>query len=173
FEDREVGGFFYTAAGHEQLISRPKDVQDSSVPSGNSMAATLLLRLGKLSGRGEYLAAAERTLKAFASLLEKHPAAAGQMLIALDFYLGPTRELIVVGDAEPAAEIMRQIYRGYLPNRVLARRPGAGHSAALDGAFRGKTAIDGQPTLYVCQDFVCQQPVAGREPIRRALNDLA
>ncbi|HVX14495.1 MAG TPA: thioredoxin domain-containing protein [Pirellulales bacterium] len=165
FEDRDAGGFFYTAADHERLIARQKDVQDGSVPSGNSMAVTMLLRLGKLCGRTDYLAAAERALRAFVGLLQKHPAAAGQMLIALDFYLGPTPEIVAMGDSSQLQEVVEGIRKRYLPNRVLACRPGQGHSAALDGAFAGKAANSNEPALYVCQDFVCQQPAVGREAI--------
>jgi uncharacterized protein YyaL (SSP411 family) len=169
FEDRGAGGFFYTATDHERLIARQKDVQDGSVPSGNSMAVTMLLRLGKLCGRTDYLAAAEQALKAFVGLLEKHPAAAGQMLIALDFYVGPTPEIVIMGDSQQAPDVVREIRKRYLPNRVLACRPGRGHSAALDGAFAGKSAADGEAALYVCQDFVCQQPAIGREAIAAAV----
>jgi uncharacterized protein YyaL (SSP411 family) len=170
FEDREAGGFFYTAHDHEQLISRQKDVQDGSVPSGNSIAATMLLRLGKLCGRADYLEAAERTLKAFMALVEKHPSAAGQMLIALDFYLGPTPELVAVGPtADQVSGIAQAIRHRYLPNRVLAYRPGNGHSAALDAIFAGKTAVGDQSTLYICQNFACQEPVVGRDTIFSAI----
>ncbi|HVA48105.1 MAG TPA: thioredoxin domain-containing protein [Pirellulales bacterium] len=169
FDDQESGGFYFTAADHEKLISRQKDVQDSSVPSGNSMAATLLLRLGKLCGRTDYLAAAERTLKAFAGLLEKHASAAGQLLIALDFYLGPAPELALVGASPETAEVAADLRRRYVPNKVIAGRPGTGHSRRLDSLFEGKTAVDGQPALYVCENFTCQAPVVGKPAIAAAL----
>ena len=169
FQDAESGGFFYTAADHERLISRQKDVQDSSVPSGNSMAATALLRLGKLCGRADYLEAAERTLKAFVSLLEMHPSAAGQLLIALDFYLGPTPELILLGASPEIDEVTADLRRRYLPNKVVAGRPGDGHSPSLDGAFEGKSAVDGKATLYVCRNFTCQVPVVGKQAIAAAV----
>ena len=60
FADPAGGGFFYTADDHEQLIARTKELTDSSTPSGNALAATALLRLGKLLGRSDYLDAAER-----------------------------------------------------------------------------------------------------------------
>jgi hypothetical protein len=169
FEDKESGGFFFTAADHERLISRQKDVQDSSVPSGNSMAVTILLRLGKLCGRSDYLEAAERTLKTFVTLLEKHPSAAGQMLISLDFYLGPTPELVAVGPSAQMSEIAKEIRRRYLPNRVITCRPGQGHSRALDGTFEGKSVVDDEPTLYVCEHFTCQHPAVGSEAVASAL----
>ncbi|HEV3339399.1 MAG TPA: thioredoxin domain-containing protein [Pirellulales bacterium] len=172
FEDEESGGFFFTAADHERLISRQKDVQDSSVPSGNSMAATLLLRLGKLCGRGDYLSAAERTLKAFMTLVEKHPTAAGQMLIALDYDLGPTSELVLLGPSPQVVEVAAGLRRRFLPNKVIACRPGQGHSRSLDGAFEGKRIEDGKPTLYVCRNFTCESPVVGEEAIAAAADAL-
>jgi hypothetical protein len=168
FEDQEAGGFFYTAADHERLISRQKDVQDSSVPSGNSMAATMLLRLGKLCGRSDYLDAAERTLKAFIVLLEKHPSAAGQMLIALDYYLGPTPELVLVGPVSQVNLAAADLRRRFLPNKAIAGRPGQGHSRSLDAIFEGKTA-DSQPALYVCRNFACESPVVGEPAIASAV----
>ncbi|HEX5447424.1 MAG TPA: thioredoxin domain-containing protein [Pirellulales bacterium] len=169
FADRQSGGFHYTADDHEPLIARQKDVQDGATPSGNSMAVTFLLRLGKLCGRAADLEAAHRTLTAFAGLLEKHPTAAGQMLIALDFYLGPTPELVLVDAAE---ELRGEIGRRYLPNKAFASRPGEGRSAALEGAFAGKAAAGDQPALYVCENFACQSPVVGREAILATIDHL-
>ncbi len=169
FADRQSGGFHYTADDHEPLIARQKDVQDGATPSGNSMAVTFLLRLGKLCGRAADLEAAHRTLTAFAGLLEKHPTAAGQMLIALDFYLGPTPELVLVDAPE---ELRGEIGRRYLPNKVFASRPGEGRSAALEGAFAGKAAAGDQPALYVCENFACQSPVVGREAILATIDHL-
>ena len=100
FADLAGGGFFYTADDHEQLIARHKDLQDSSVPSGNALAATVLVRLGKLTGRTEYLKAAEKTIQMAAALLERAPTASGQMLLALDMLLGPTPEIVFVGKSD-------------------------------------------------------------------------
>ena len=91
FADEENGGFFYTADDHEALISRNKDMIDSSVPSGNAMAATALLRIGRLVQRDEFVRASERTLQLGQGIMEQSPAAAGQMLLALDDYLGPSQ----------------------------------------------------------------------------------
>ena len=58
-----AGGFFDTADDHERLVTRPKDVQDNAVPSGNAMATTVLLRLAALTGEGRYRDAAERAMR--------------------------------------------------------------------------------------------------------------
>ncbi len=65
FEDKEAGGFYFTAHDHEALIHRPKPAHDHSLPAGNALAALALLRLGRRLGERRYLAAAERTLQLF------------------------------------------------------------------------------------------------------------
>ncbi|MEX2175514.1 MAG: thioredoxin domain-containing protein [Pirellulaceae bacterium] len=178
FEDRAGGGFFFTADDHEQLIARNKDFHDASVPSGNGMAATALIRLGKLTGRTDYLESARGALLAAVPVMERSPTAAGQLLIALDLWLGPLLELVLIGGPDQAENesLQAALQRAYLPNRVLAYRYApAGTptgSETLQPLFEGRTPLDGQPTLYVCQNFACQTPVVGRTAILAAVADL-
>lgn len=165
FADHDAGGFFYTATDHEPLLARQKDLQDNATPSGNSLAATVLVRLGKLCGRGDYLAAAQATFAASADLMERAPSAAGQMLIALSMYQGPTPELVLVGADQPtAAEALRALRGQFWPDKVLAARPARNEGSRLGGLFAGKK-LDGEVALYVCRDFACQAPRVGHEAI--------
>src|SRR5262249_14207870 len=151
FADSRSGGFFYTADDQEQLIARNKEIQDSSVPSGNALAATVLLRLGKLTGRSDYLSAAEKTFQAATALLSRAPTAGRQMLLALDTYLGPTPEIVLLGApaSRDTATVLGQLRRTYIPNKVAALRPApAGsdrRSPALDPLFAGKSPLDPEP----------------------------
>jgi uncharacterized protein len=167
FGDRDRGGFFYTATDHEKLIARQKDLYDNATPSGNSMAATALVRLGKLTGRGDYLSAAEGTLRAAARLMHESPTATGQMLLAYDMYLGPTPEVVILGDlnSTDTAAVLADLRHRYLPNKVLAARQAAdaAGSSALSGLFAGKKAIQPEPTVYICQNFACQAPATGKK----------
>jgi hypothetical protein len=174
FADADGGGFFYTASDHEQLIARNKELTDASTPSGNGMAATALLRLGKLLGRADYLDAAEATLQAGADLMRRAPMATGQLLLALDGRLGAGRELLLVGDlaSEPMKQAAGAIRRRYLPGCVVAARDvTSSDGSLLDGAFAGKQAIDGEPTLFVCENFSCQAPVVGVDAIAERLEN--
>jgi uncharacterized protein YyaL (SSP411 family) len=165
FADPVHGGFFFTANDHEQLITRQKDLYDNAVPSGNSMAVLALLRLGKLTGRADLLAAAERALRAGAAVMQQSPRAAGQLLIALDMYFGPTYEIVIIGDpAAPATHtVLGAVRHRFIPNKVLACRGGAAGpaTAALDPLFAGKTGQPGEPTVYICENFACQAPRLG------------
>jgi uncharacterized protein len=186
FEDHERGGFFFTADDHEQLIARNKDLHDASVPSGNAMAATALIRLGKLTGNAPFLAAGGRTLAVAQSVMERSPTGAGQMLRALDLWRGPLQELVLIGGANETenAEVVSTIHKSFLPNSVFAYRPAAtpataksksrdiSRSPQLEPLFTGRAAEGGQPTLYICENYACQAPIIGADTIRAALAKL-
>jgi uncharacterized protein YyaL (SSP411 family) len=170
FWDDAEGGFFYTGNDHEQLIARTKDPHDSSIPSGNSMAVTALLRLAKLTGRRDLFDKAERTLHLFKPLLSTAPQAAAQMLNALDFYLGPVDEVVVAGatDAADTRQALRLIRQRYCPNRVLAFKPQTGLPKDVEKMIpllADKTSA-GPVTTYLCQDFACQTPLVGLEALQ-------
>jgi uncharacterized protein YyaL (SSP411 family) len=172
FWDPAKGGFFYTGRDHEQLIARSKDPQDNAIPSGNSMAVTALLRLAKLTGRVDLHEKATATLRLFSGLLASHPLAFGQMLVAVDFYLSPVQEFAVVGDpsAEDTRRALRALRTRFLPNRVLALKPAAGAPDHLDELLpllAGKSS-GGPVTVYVCQNFTCQEPLVGAEAVEQA-----
>jgi uncharacterized protein YyaL (SSP411 family) len=173
FWDPAEDSFFFTGRDHEQLITRTKDTQDNATPSGNAMAVTGLLRLVKLTGRDDLRGKAEAALRAHRGLLASHPIAAGQMLIALDFYLGPVQEVAVVGNPQQNAtrRVLRAARRGFEPRRVLALKPAAGdveHLEEMVPLLAGKTA-QGAVTTYVCRDFTCQAPLVGAEAAEAAL----
>jgi uncharacterized protein YyaL (SSP411 family) len=173
FWDSADGGFFFTGRDHEALIARNKDPHDNATPSGNAVAVTALLKLVKLTGRDDLADKAEATLKLYRGLLAQHPLSAGQMLIALDFHLGPVDEVAVIGDpsAEGTQRVSRTLGQTFAPNRITAFKPATGDPAA-DAAvplLAGKEPIDGEMTVYVCRDFTCQQPLVGAEAALAAL----
>ncbi len=176
FQDPSQGGFFYTADDHEQLIARTKDLYDSSVPSGNAMAATALARLASLGGRTEFMEAAFRCLNMAGSALRDNPTACGQMLIAADFMLGPTRQIAIVAgrhDDDQLHEVVRDLRSVFLPQAVLAVQvTDVPSESPVSGLFAGKGPVGGEVTAFICENFACQQPLAGREVIRRAVHSL-
>jgi uncharacterized protein YyaL (SSP411 family) len=180
FADPAGGGFFYTASDHEQLIARTKELTDSSIPSGNSLAANALLRLGRLLGRSDYLDAAEQILAAAVPIMQRAPMAAGQMLLTLDLYMGPAHELVLVGDMarDDTKQAIAAVHRRHLPRSVFAARdthsadPTGSQSGHLNDIFEGKDSSNGQPVLYVCENFACGAPAVGLPAIETALDAL-
>jgi uncharacterized protein YyaL (SSP411 family) len=172
FWDEGEGGFFYTGKSHESLIARSKDLHDSSIPSGNSLAATALLRLAKLTGRKEFLDKAEATLRLAQGLMAASPMAAGQLLVALDFYLGPVQEFAVVGDpaAKETQQVLQLLRSRFLPDKVLAfKDQAAGQATEKEVPLLAEKTSRDSVTTYVCQDFTCREPLVGAAALEAAL----
>ena len=178
FEDPEAGGFYFTARDQEVVIARQKELIDQATPCGNGLAAEGLLRLGKLTGNMRWTAAAERTLQSAAEVMRQMPQASGQMLLAVARHLGPTYELVIIGDpgVPETDHLLREIRGSFLPECVLAcgcREDHAGRSSLLKSIFHGRMEAKEEPTLYVCENYLCSEPARGIEAARQRIAQLA
>lgn len=162
------GGFYGTSREAEKLVTRPKDVQDNAVPSGNAMAATVLLKLGAYAGESRYTEEAERALKSIQPILAQAPLGFAQWLIALDFAMGPTREIAIVGERADVRTLLEVVFRGYYPNQVVALAPPQ-HESPIP-LLHDRVQRDGRATAYVCQHFLCRLPVTEPEGLAAQLN---
>ncbi|MBI2461381.1 MAG: thioredoxin domain-containing protein [Candidatus Rokubacteria bacterium] len=172
FWDPEVSGFFDTGTDHEALIVRPRNLFDSAVPSGTSVAADVLFRLALLTGEASYERPAVEALRPLAELMARYPSGFGRFLSALDFHLGPVAEVALVwplgADRTRLKPLLREVFGRYLPNRVTAGAPADG---ALDlPLLAGKTALDGRPTAYLCERYACQAPTTDPAELGRQLD---
>jgi len=163
FWDEAEGLFYDTAADAEALVVRPRDLWDNATPSGTSAATTMLLRMAELVDDERYREVARRVLEGMGEVAARAAAGFGNLLSALDFHLSTPLELAFVGtpgEAETEA-LLRVAARAYLPNAVTAlRRPeDDGALAELIPLLRGRTAIGGRATAYVCERMACQMPV--------------
>jgi uncharacterized protein YyaL (SSP411 family) len=158
FADGERGGFFLSPSDGEQLVARKKEFDDHPTPSGNSMLAFVLLRLGRVWGDDELERAAAGVFRLIRDAIPRAPSAFGHALAALDLYLAPPRELAVIG--RPDDEIAKAALAGFDPNAVVAFGP-----ADDVPLLAGKDFVDGRPALYVCERFACQAPVTQVEGI--------
>jgi uncharacterized protein YyaL (SSP411 family) len=165
FADTENGGFFSTAggdpSGDQGTLLRLKDDYDGAEPSGNSGMTMLLLRLARMTDRGDFRAAAENTLRAFASRMEEAGTGVPQMLVAHSFALARPQEIVLAGSQDDPAmpEMLATIRRRFLPAAVVMRS---------EQCTRPLPALQGVPTAYVCENFACNLPVTSAT----ALDDL-
>jgi uncharacterized protein YyaL (SSP411 family) len=169
FHDPDLGGFFQTGSDAEALVVRPKDLSDNAVPSGNSAAADVLLRLAHLTGEPAYERTGAGALRLVRDAMAGTPSGFGHALCAFDLYLGPVREVAIAGD--PAEEATRALVeevtiRRFLPNHVLAvAAPGDAEAAGAVALLLDRPQFDGRPTAYVCERFTCRLPVANPEAL--------
>jgi uncharacterized protein YyaL (SSP411 family) len=165
FEDKDNGGFFFTASDHQQLIHRSKTFADESVPSGNGVAASMLTRLGYLLGETRYLDSAERTLRSAWVAIQEYPQAHMSLLNALEDFLSSMQILIVRGTGQSAAHWAGTLSALYAPTRMIYAIP---NDAQLPPALAAKRP--GETTVaYLCTGMTCSAPLANLEEVTRTL----
>ncbi|MDP9113616.1 MAG: hypothetical protein M3O20_08040, partial [Acidobacteriota bacterium] len=105
-----------------------------------------------MTDRADFRAAAEHTLRAFASRMAEAGTGVPQMLVAHSFALGRPQEIVLAGSrADPAMiEMLSAIRRRFLPGAVIMR---------TEQAARPLPALNGAPTAYLCENFACKLPV--------------
>jgi len=173
FLDREKGGFFFTSEDHEALIARSKAAFDGSTPSGNSAAIMVLLRLAQYTGEDRYRSEAERALRLFREFIEKQPFGFSHMLEAVDLFQRGATEVVLVGDSA-TAEFRSWVERLgllYVPNLSIftADPSGTAANGTLPEQVRGKRALDGRLTAYVCRQRTCTAPITEFKELAREL----
>jgi uncharacterized protein YyaL (SSP411 family) len=159
FQD-EAGGFFDTADDHEQLVTRPKNLQDNAIPCGNSMTVRTLLQLAAYTGQTRYETPATKALASLQGPMSQHPGAFTHWLGALEFALAPTQEIAIIGHLgrKDTKDMLHTLLLPYRPNQVVAvasENDPTGHPELV----AGRPAKEGKATAYVCQKFTCKQPV--------------
>ncbi|MEE2877230.1 MAG: thioredoxin domain-containing protein [Candidatus Neomarinimicrobiota bacterium] len=163
FWDDEGGGFYFTADGGEEQIVRTKDLYDGAIPSGNSVAAMVLLRLGRISGNSTYEEMASTIGKVFSEKVAQAPMGYTQLLSAIDFGIGPSYEIVVVGDrnSKDTQAMLRQLQVSFIPNKVVILKPSDGQAkeiVKIAPFTETQMAIEGRATAYVCQNYACDAP---------------
>ncbi|MCZ6917986.1 MAG: DUF255 domain-containing protein [Gemmatimonadetes bacterium] len=162
FHDPDSGSLFNTGSDHEQLLLRHREGADGATPSGNAVAASALERCAHHLGRDDFRAAAIRGIRAYGSMIARHPRGFAKSLQVVDRLLEGPVELALVGEAGSAdlEALRREVARHFLPNSIQSIvHPGRDDGHADLPLTRGKSSVGGRAALYVCHDFVCKAPV--------------
>jgi len=177
FRHAEVGGFFQTEEQSEDTISRPKDAFDGALPSGNSVAMMVLLRLSGILADPSLEKEAEEIMNAFYCTTRKAPAAFSMMMSAFDYALGPSSEVVIVGDreAEDTGKLLAALNEKFLPNKVaVLKEPGKDNRRLerLADYVTDMDTEDGKAAAYVCRGHSCERPVTSADEMVRLLKSL-
>jgi uncharacterized protein YyaL (SSP411 family) len=175
FWDEGGGGFYFTADDGEKLLIRRKEIYDGAVPSGNSVAACNLIRLSRMTGNPDFEEKARRIGRAFSGYVSESPLAHTQLLVALDFAVGPSYEVVIAGNsgAPDTVAMQRAIRTQFVPNRVVIFRPTEEKSPEILQLARyaeHQSIVDGKATAYVCHDYQCKAPTTEIEQMLEFLD---
>ncbi len=161
FWDDGVGGFFFTSTDSENLLIREKQIYDGAIPSGNSVAMLNLVKLGRILSDPKLEEKADVLMQNFASEVKRAPYAYTFLLSALDFFKGPSFEIVVVGDntAETTQKMLETINSEYVPNKIVILKDAKDEDIVkIVDILQNYNQINDQPTVYICKQFVCKQP---------------
>jgi len=170
-----AGGWFMTAADHEQLIAREKPTYDGAEPSGTSVALLNALRLGTFTSDDRWRAIADRAFAAINPTLTENPLGLTEALLALDHASDEPKEIAIVWprDAGPdaARPLLDVVRRTFVPNHALAAasEADAPEVGKLIPFIADKTARDGRATAYVCVRGRCELPVQDADALATLL----
>jgi uncharacterized protein len=175
FWDEKEGNLFFTSDDHEQLISRTKNFYDLATPSGNSVAASNLLRLYHYSQNDSYLDRAVSIMKAGSRSAAENPFGFGQMLNSIYLYVKkPVEVTVIAGDDDGtnsnSSDLVAWLNSQFIPNSINA----IVHSSEIATlqrypAFKGREAQGGEETAYVCKNYTCSLPIKSIEELERQL----
>ena len=175
FWDDKSGGFFFTPDDGETLITRQKEIYDGAVPSGNSVSMLNLLRLGRITTNPDFEEKAAQIGRAFASTVKQFPTAHTQLMSALDFAVGPSYEIVIVGNPQgkDTREMIKALRLLFVPNKVVLLRPANQDSPDISnvaGFTKNLSSIDGKTTAYVCTNYTCNFPTTDTNKMLDLLN---
>ncbi len=155
------GGFYDTSDDHEDLIVRPRNMQDNVTPSGNAMMAKQLLRLAAYTGEDRYYEAAQEVLRKLSDAMRQYPQAFAESLNAADMRIQGIAEVAIIGDPDDAlmADIVDSLRQPYRPNVVVAHARDDVYEHESIPLLNARKRIDGMTTVYVCRNFACRLPV--------------
>ena len=163
FWDESGGAFFFTAHDSEDLLVRKKEAYDGAIPSGNSVSMLNLIRLARLLGDNELESKAGIIGETFSSEVSRMQTAYSFMLVALDYALGPSHEIVIAGEASSdyTMEMLRSLRERFLPSTVVLLRPGGDVSKQLNSLApfsKFMDTINDEATAHVCTNHNCKLP---------------
>ena len=165
FLDSETGGLFLTPDDGEPLVTRPKVIHDTAIPSGNAVAARELIRLSRLTGDPVWEERGTAILSACRPEMETMPTACTGLLLALDLAVSPFSHVVIAGDPvqQDTDALLRVLRTSYLPHTTF--RLVAGETEAESSHRR----VNGRATAYVCTGTTCHPPVTGPDALTALL----
>ncbi len=163
FLDKKNGGLFFTSGEAESLLTRPKELYDGAIPSGNSVAYINTLRLFRITGDAEVEKQANEIYRAFRAHADAMPTAFTQFLCGLDFAIGPSSEVIIAGDMDKpdTKELLFALRKHFAPNKVVILRPEESAKPDIENIapfVKSHPCINEKATAYVCTNYTCALP---------------
>ncbi|MBU5467845.1 thioredoxin domain-containing protein [Virgibacillus sp. MSJ-26] len=171
FWDEEHGGFYLSGSDSEQLIAQDKEVYDGALPSGNSVASVMLTRLAYLTGETDYLDKVETMYFSFYEDINRQASAAAFFMQSLLLTENKTREIVIIGakDDPDHTKLLDSLQSEFLPGTVILVGESAMDFKNIAPFATEYEQLEQKTTVYICENFACQQPTTDIEEVMRRI----
>lgn len=164
-------GFFDTRDDHENLVVRPRDIQDNATPSGNALATLALMKMAAFTGNSQWHDLAETNVRKVLPTAVRYPTAFSKWLTAASLAINPIKEIAIVWNNEDFSykEFLSAVNSKFRPHSILA----ASQMPILDNSpevLRQREPVSGKTTAYICSNFICKKPTTSLEEFRAQLD---
>lgn len=161
FWDPEQGGFYFTGANSELILTRTKEYYDGAIPSGNSVFITNFLHLSRITGNIDYENRANQLLFSFSGSLDQVPYIYCGSLSGYIFISSKSYEIIVVEGENSVADFISELNSLYIPNKVVILLNEKNKEALTKLAPYLETYTHNKniSSAYICRNFVCELPI--------------
>ncbi len=168
FWDKKGGGFYFSPETSKETIPRMKQIYDSAIPSGNSVAVLNLLRLARISNESSLEVYANKIIKVFSRDIKSQPTGFTFFLCGVDFAVGPALNVVLVGEVNEldTQEMLKVLRKSFMPNLVASIVHENMQAKGL-----GYTKIDGKATAFVCRDKTCMPPTNSTNRVEFLLSE--
>ncbi|OPJ62898.1 thioredoxin domain-containing protein [Clostridium oryzae] len=175
FWDKENGGFYFTPNDDDDILMRTKEVYDGAVPSGNSVALLDLIKLSRITGDYTLEQYADKLQKAFSNTVKESPISYTQMLVGIDYLIGPSYDVVICGDktSKDTIKMLSELNSRYIPNMTVIlypideEEPDISHLAEH---VKDLESIERKATAYICRNSVCNAPTIDIQQMLKYLN---
>jgi uncharacterized protein YyaL (SSP411 family) len=175
FLDKDNGAYFYTGNYSEKLLVRQKEAYDGAIPSGNSISVLNAVRLARFLGKSELDELSSGIVDFFSSDIARANTGFSMMLLAVDFAIGPSFEIVIAGDQsnEDTKAMIRAVRDQFIPNKVVLLRGSKEQSdkiTELAPFTKFHTSMNDRATAHVCVDYNCKLPTTDLKQMLSLLN---
>ncbi|MBU3153407.1 thioredoxin domain-containing protein [Clostridium estertheticum] len=173
FKDEKQGGLFLYGVDGEELISRPKDIYDGAMPSGNSVATLNMLRLARLTANTKLEDEAVLQFKIFASKVKTIESAHAYFMTALLYSTVPGKDIIISGDENSGETkaMIKEINSTYLPFATVVLNAGDGSLNSINSELAAHKPLMGKTTAYICENYTCREPINNLQKFSESINE--
>ena len=178
FWDPVNGTLYFTSDDHEQLIVRTRSLYDLAIPSGNSIAASNLLRLYHLTQKNNYLEKAEQIMMGGAKSSAENPFGFGQLLIAIYLHVKKPIEITVrkTNNFGEGYRMVSWLNKQFIPNAITVIIESHAQSSQLEEYpfFKGMNSARKDEIDYavICRNFTCSLPVYSLTDLQKQIKSI-